>query len=105
MEIATKQDFNLLLNEVKELKALTLQKANENPKPETPIGIKEVATLTKLTVPTLYGYCQRNEIPYSKKANRLFFFRADILNWIRSGNQKTLKEINVDADIYLNSKK
>lgn len=87
-----------------ELKALLLQKANTQPEEIKPIGIKDVSIITGLTVPTLYGYCQRNEIPYSKKAGRLYFFKSDILDWIKTGKQKTLKELDADATAYLSNK-
>lgn len=90
---------------VKEMKALLLQKAQPLPEPENPIAIKEVAEVTGLTVPTLYGYCQRNEIPYHKKGNRLYFFKSEIIEWIKTGKNKTLKELQMDADNYLASKK
>jgi excisionase family DNA binding protein len=94
-----------LSNDVKEMKVLLLQKPEPRPEPDNPITIKDVAKLTGLTVPTLYSYCQRNEIPYNKKGNRLYFFKSNILEWIRTGKQKTLKELQADADAYLSNKK
>ena len=95
-----------LRNDLSELKNLILKRVEPQHQPDNPLNIKEVSQLTGLTVPTLYGYCQRNEIPYSKKGNRLYFFKSEILLWIQSGKQKTLKELQVDADAYLfNNKK
>lgn len=88
-----------------ELKALLLQKENSRIEVNSPLGIKDVAKLTGYTLPTLYGYCQRNEIPYHKKHNRLFFFKSEIIDWIRTGKQKTLKEIEADTDAYLSNHK
>ena len=93
-----------LKKEVLELKALLLLKAEPQTESNNPINIKEVATLAGLTVPTLYGYVQRNEIPYNKKGNRLYFFKSDIIEWIKSGRQKTLKELAFDADTFLSNK-
>jgi len=93
-----------LKNEVLELKALILQKAEPQTEFDNPINIKEVAILAGLTVPTLYGYVQRNEIPFNKKGNRLYFFKSDIIEWIKSGRQKTLKELASDADTFLSNK-
>jgi len=94
-----------LRNEVKEMKALFLQKAETQPETDNPLGIKDVARLTGKTVPTLYGYCQRNEIPYQKKGNRLYFFKSEIINWIKIGKQKTIKELQAEADVLLSNKK
>ena len=94
-----------LRNEVKEMKALFLQKAETQPKPNIPLGIKNVSDLTGYTVATIYGYCQRREIPYHKKGNRLYFFKSDIIDWIKTGKQKTIKELQVDADELLSKNK
>lgn len=93
-----------LKKEVKEMKALLLQKAEPQQESNNPIGIKDVAELTGLTVPTLYGYVQRNEIPFNKKGNRLYFFNSDIINWIKTGKKKTLKELASEVDIFLSNK-
>ena len=53
----------------------------------------------------LYGYVQRNEIPYHKKGNRLYFFKSEIIDWIKTGKQKTLKELEGDADNFLSNHK
>ena len=88
-----------------ELKVLLLQKTNPKPETDNPITIQGVSELTGLTVPTLYGYCQRNEIPYSKIGNRLYFFKTEIIDWIKTGKNKTLKELQSDAEAYLSNKK
>jgi len=92
--------------EVQEMKSLLLQKVETPPEVDDPININGASEVTGLAVPTLRGYCQRNEIPYYKKANRLYFFKSEILDWIRTGKQKTIKEIQEDANLYLlNNKK
>jgi predicted DNA-binding transcriptional regulator AlpA len=72
---------------------------------DIPINIKDVSELTGLTVSTIYRYCQRKEIPYYKKAHRLFFFKSELIGWVESGKQKTLKELESDAEGYLSKKK
>ena len=94
-----------LKNEVIEMKDLLLQKAQPLQELNNPLIIKEVANLTGKTVPTLYGYCQRNEIPHHKKGNRLYFFKPEIIDWIKTGKKKTISEIEADADEYLSNKK
>ena len=92
--------------EVHEIKILLLQKVEPQLEPDDPINIHRASEITGFTVPTIYGYCQRNEIPYYKKGNKLYFFKSEILDWIRTGKQKTIKEIQEDANLYLlNNKK
>jgi predicted DNA-binding transcriptional regulator AlpA len=87
-----------------EILALLSNKAEPQPEIETPIQLDEVVPITGLTKPTLYGYVQRNKIPYHKKGNRLYFFKSEIIDWIKTGKQKTLKELEADADAYLSNK-
>tara|TARA_R110002111_G_scaffold67741_1_gene110163 strand:- start:110 stop:448 length:339 start_codon:yes stop_codon:yes gene_type:complete len=100
----TQQDVAKILKGQSEILALLLNKAEPKPEIETPKNIKDVSKLTELSVPTLYGYVQRNEIPFYKIGNRLKFFPSEIIDWIRTGKQKTLKELEADADAYLLNK-
>jgi predicted DNA-binding transcriptional regulator AlpA len=93
-----------LKNEVKEMKTLLLSKGEYQQESNNPLFIEEVAKLTNKTVPTIYGYCQRNEIPYSKKGNRLYFFKYEIIDWLKTGKRKTIKVIRSEADSYLSNK-
>lgn len=95
----------ILTNEVRELKALLLNKAELKNDIETPIQLDEVTPITGLSKPTLYGYVQRNEIPYHKKGNRLYFFKSEIIDWIKTGKQKTVKELEADTDNFLSNHK
>jgi predicted DNA-binding transcriptional regulator AlpA len=87
--------------------ALLLNKAENQPQTENPIkdGIKGVSKLIGKTVPTIYGYCQRNEIPHAKQGNRLIFFESEIIAWLKSGKVKTIQEIEADGDAFLLTKK
>jgi len=99
------QDVAKSLKIAERVEALLLQKAETQPEADNPLNIKDVAKLTELSVPTLYGYVQRNEIPYYKKGNRLRFFKSEVIDWIKQGKQKTLAEIEAEADAYLSNKK
>ena len=85
---------NLLLN----LKPLAIE---NSPEPETVLLIKQVAELIKLSVPTIYGYVSRREIPHYKKGKRLYFFKTEILDWIKEDRKKTHSEIAAEANTYL----
>ena len=87
-----------------ELKALLLNKVKQQPQTENPLGIKDVSKLIGKTVPTIYGYCQRNEIPYSKNGNRLIFWKSEIIQWLKQGKVKTIQEIEATANTYLSNK-
>jgi excisionase family DNA binding protein len=94
LELADEVVKKIYLNNVKE----------HQPEADNPLNIDEIAKLTGYTKPTIYAYCQNNAIPYHKKNGRLFFFKSEIIDWIKTGKQKTLKELEADADVYLSNK-
>ncbi len=80
--------------------------SNRNNQPETDqlLTIQEVGLLIKLSVPTLYGYVSRNDIPFSKKGKRLYFSKQELMDWVKTGRKKTIAEINSEANTYLKKK-
>ena len=66
----------------------------------------QASEFIKLSVPTLYGYVSRNEIPFSKRPNskRLWFSKQELTEWLKQGRRKTIAEINAEAHTYLKRK-
>lgn len=93
-----------LKKEVVEMKVLIIQQGKPQ-QTDNPINIQEVAKITGLSVPTLYGYCQRGEIPFNKKGKRNYFFRNEIIDWIKTGKQKTVKDVEEEVEEFLSNKK
>jgi hypothetical protein len=60
---------------------LDLKHSNKENQPEADqlLTIRQAGELIKLTVPTLYGYVSRNEIPFSKKGKRLYFSKQQLI--------------------------
>jgi len=61
------------------------------------LTIKEAAQVLHLSVPTIYGYVSRNEIPFSKKGKRLYFSKSELIEWIKKGRKKTLAELEASV--------
>jgi predicted DNA-binding transcriptional regulator AlpA len=87
---------------LRELKAL-IEKAESKSQTDDPQTIDEIVKLSGYTKPTLYGYCQKNTIPHHKKNGRLFFFKSEIIDWIKQGKQKTIIEVEADVDTLLSN--
>ncbi|MCK9423988.1 MAG: helix-turn-helix domain-containing protein [Bacteroidales bacterium] len=68
-----------------------------NPADEEPINIQDVAKLTGKAVATIYSLHHHRKIPGYRKGQRLYFFRSQILEWIRTGKHSTIDEIKADA--------
>lgn len=88
-----------------ELMALLRLKDETVSETDNPLSIDEVIKLTGYTKHTIYGYCQKKSIPHHKKNGRLFFFKSEIVDWIKTGKQKTRKEVEVEAENYLSNHK
>jgi excisionase family DNA binding protein len=79
------------LNKIEKL--LKEQKIIDADKNEELLTIEGAAELLKLSVATIYTKVCKNEIPVNKQGKRLYFYRAELLDWIKSGRIKTNAEI------------
>ena len=59
----------------------------------------------KRTKPTWYSKISKGEIPYHKRGKKVYFLKSEIDNWLKSGKQKSRKEIEAEAEDYLFNKK
>lgn len=65
------------------------------------LTIKEASKLINLAVPTIYGLVHKNEIPYSKGKKKLYFKKAELLEWVHSGKRTSKKDLDKKVDEYL----
>ncbi|MBO6607410.1 helix-turn-helix domain-containing protein [Psychroserpens sp.] len=93
-----------LRTQINEIKSIILEKIDDDRTAKNPLSIKEVSEITMLSVPTIYSYCQKNKIPHSKVGNRLYFFRQEIIGWIKLSKRKSLSDLMIDAENYLKEK-
>jgi excisionase family DNA binding protein len=72
---------------------LDLKHSNKENQPESDqlLTIQQAGELIKLSVPTLYGYVSRNEIPFSKKGKRLYFSKQELRGCVKPLVKKKLK--------------
>lgn len=80
-------------------------KANEIITNEELLTVSDAAKLLKLSVATIYTKVCKNEIPANKQGKRLYFYRTELLNWIKAGRIKTIAEIQQETELRFNSKK
>lgn len=84
---------------------LLLSNKPANAESDELLSIQQAAEFIKLSVPTVYGFVSRSEIPCMKKGKRLYFSRHELKEWIKTGRKKTITEIASEADEYLSSNK
>jgi excisionase family DNA binding protein len=68
------------------------------------LSIQQAASFLNLTVPTLYTLNSKREIPSCKRGKRLYFSKADLVNWVKQGRNKTLAEIESEAGTHIKRK-
>lgn len=69
------------------------------------MSIKDASKFLNLSVPTIYSKVSRNEIPYMKRGKRLYFSNKDLMNYLKAGRNKTIEQIEQEADAYLSNLK
>jgi excisionase family DNA binding protein len=86
-------------------KLLKERKINDSDNNEELLTIEGAAELLKLSVATIYTKVCKNEIPVNKQGKRLYFYRAELLDWIKSGRIKTIVEMKQEVELKFNSTK
>lgn len=51
------------------------------------LNIKEASELIGKTIGTIYSLTSQKAIPFSKRGNKLYFFKDELLAWIKSGGK------------------
>jgi len=62
----------------------------------TVLDIKEASELIGKTIGTIYSLTSQKAIPYSKRGNKLYFFKDELLAWIKAGGKADIDFRNDD---------
>ena len=65
---------------------------------DQPLTVKEAAKFLNISVPTVYDYVHKREIPYSKLRKNLYFSRQELIEWIKKSRRKTQEEVKASAE-------
>ena len=68
------------------LEALNCLRTTATPAPEVG-GIELAQQVTRLSKPRIYALVSARELPHSKRGNKLYFNRADLLAWVSAGRR------------------
>ncbi len=61
------------------------------------IKCKPGREIPELSKKSIKSKTSRKEIPFSKRGRHLYFFKADLINWLKTGKYKTNDEIEMEA--------
>ncbi|MFH6991682.1 helix-turn-helix domain-containing protein [Flavobacterium sp. FlaQc-48] len=62
------------------------------------LNVEQASKLLNLSVATIYSKVCRKEIPVNKKGKRIYFYRHELMKWIKSGRVKTYTEMKNDIE-------
>ncbi|MFH6987896.1 helix-turn-helix domain-containing protein [Flavobacterium collinsii] len=62
------------------------------------LNVEEASKLLNLSVATIYTKICKKEIPFNKKGKRIYFYRHELMKWIKSGRIKTSLEIKKEIE-------
>jgi excisionase family DNA binding protein len=99
--------FMHLLDEVKELKTLLIQKNQElQPNTEQWLDLVELCNYhpDKPKPATVYGWVFAGKIPVNKGGKKLRFLKSEIDEWLKQGRKMTVAESSLKAEQYLKNK-
>ncbi|MGY4539895.1 excisionase family DNA binding protein [Mucilaginibacter sp. UYNi724] len=91
------QAVSKLQDKLESIEQLLLHQHEQPPGQEELLTISSAAKFLNLSVPTIYSKVCRKEIPVNKRGKRLYFYRSELTEWIKSGRKKTTDEIREEA--------
>jgi excisionase family DNA binding protein len=94
-----------LFEKVINIEKILLSTLSNVPQADQLLSITEAAELLKLKISTLYSLNSCRAIPFSKVGKRLYYSRIDLIEWVKSGRNKTNSEIEANANSYLQNRK
>lgn len=95
-----------LKTEVREMKALLLQKLEPQPETDNWFDLNELCSYhpDKPRKPTVYGWINAGVIPVHKGGKKLRFLKSEIDDWLKQGRKKTLAETASEAAQFCKNK-
>ena len=80
-------------------------KVEPTEQPEQLLSVQGAAQFLNLAVATIYSKVSREELPFMKRGNRLYFSSIELMEYLKQGRHKSNAEIEQEADVYLFNKK
>ncbi|MBA4319077.1 MAG: DNA-binding protein, partial [Flavobacterium sp.] len=84
--------MNKIHDKLEHLEKLIVRISNVEENKEEVLNIQEASKLLNLSVSTIYSKVCKREIPVNKQGKRIYFYRHELMQWIKSGRVKTYLE-------------
>ncbi len=90
--------MNKIHDKLEYLEKLIVRISNVEENKNEVLNIQEASKLLNLSVSTIYSKVSKREIPVNKQGKRIYFYRHELMKWIKSGRVKTYLEIQNDIE-------
>ena len=90
--------MNKIHDKLEHLEKLIIRISTVEENKEEVLNIQEASKLLDLSVSTIYSKVCKREIPVNKQGKRIYFYRHELMQWIKSGRVKTYLEIQNDIE-------
>jgi len=90
--------MNKIHDKLEHLEKLIVRISNVEENKEEVLNIQEASKLLDLSVSTIYSKVCKREIPVNKQGKRIYFYRHELMKWIKAGRVKTYLEIQNDIE-------
>ena len=91
------QAISQLHEKINKIELLLLEGSGQQRDNEEMFTVSQAAAFLNLSVATLYSKVCRKEIPVNKQGKRLYFYKSELSEWIKSGRRKTAEELQKEA--------
>ncbi|SHG51166.1 transcriptional regulator, AlpA family [Flavobacterium sp. CF108] len=88
--------MNKLHNKLEHLEKLIINISTIKENKDDLLNIEQASKLLNLSVSTIYSKVCKKEIPVNKQGKRIYFYRHELIKWIKSGRVKTYSEMKYD---------
>ncbi len=85
--------MNKLFEKMDRIEQMLSYFSKEQIKHDELLTVSEASQLLKLAIPTIYSKVSKNEIPVNKQGKKLYFYKSELIEWVRAGRVKTNEEI------------
>ncbi|WP_207424996.1 helix-turn-helix domain-containing protein [Pedobacter sp. SYSU D00535] len=97
--------IRVLIEKVNNIEALLTDLRQKESDEDKIYTVAEAAAFLNLSIHTIYSKVSRQEIPVNKQGKKLYFYKSELIQWIRAGKVKTTAELELEANGFLEKRK
>jgi len=99
-----KQEFQSLITDCVRscLERLSSTSDSKHCEDDPILSMQQCAEFLNVSVPTVYGWINKNIIPHYKPGGgKLYFSKKEVIAWVKKNKRKSIDELKLDADVLI----